>query len=100
MVVDAGRTSGQSRANNAQIPRKTSHHKGPASEAGQQELQPDEICKTSIPGSNPGGASKLLGSIPVTWVTDYSGDMGNTDGPNGLSIGSSRQVSSSKYPRS
>ena len=26
--------------------------------------------------------------------------MGNTFGPNGFSIGSSRQVSSSKYPRS
>jgi hypothetical protein len=25
----------------------------------QQLAEPDEICKTSIPGSNPGGASKL-----------------------------------------
>ena len=32
-------------------------------------------------------------SIPDTWVTDYSGDMGNTFGLNGFSIGSSRQVS-------
>lgn len=30
----------------------------------------------------------------------YSGDMGNTVGPNGFSIGSSRHVSSSKYPGS
>ena len=31
-------------------------------------------------------------SIPGTWVTVYSaGDMGNTVGPNGLSIGSKRQ---------
>ena len=35
-------------------------------------------------------------SIPGTWVTDYSGDIGNTFGLNGFSIGSSRQVSSSK----
>ena len=31
-------------------------------------------------------------SIPGTWVTDYSGDIGNSFGPKGLSIGSSRQV--------
>jgi hypothetical protein len=34
-------------------------------------------------------------SIPDTWVTDYSGDMGNTFEPKGLSIGSRRHVSSS-----
>ena len=51
-----------------------------------------EVCKTSIPGSNPGGASNFLGSIPETWVTDYSGDMGNSFGPKGLSIGSSLQL--------
>jgi hypothetical protein len=50
-----------------------------------------EACKTSIPGSNPGGASNLFGSIPVTWVTDYSGDMGNTFGPKGFAIGSRRR---------
>src|SRR5687768_16667367 len=53
-----------------------------------------------VSGSNPLAPTILRGSIPVTWVTDYSGDMGNTDGPNGFSIGSRRQVSSSKYPRS
>ena len=31
-------------------------------------------CKTSIPGSNPGGASIRLRSIPGTWVTVRSGD--------------------------
>jgi hypothetical protein len=35
-------------------------------------------------------------SIPDTRVTVHSGDIGNTFGPNGLSIGSSRHVSSSK----
>jgi hypothetical protein len=35
-------------------------------------------------------------SIPDTWVTVHSEDMGNTFGPNGLSIGSSRHDSSSK----
>src|SRR5687767_855464 len=39
------------------------------------------------------------GSILVTWVTDYSGDMGNTVGPNGFSIGSRGQVSSSNDPQ-
>jgi hypothetical protein len=35
-------------------------------------------------------------SFPETWVTPYSGEMGNRLGPKGLSIGSSLQVSSSK----
>src|SRR5688572_21005583 len=41
----------------------------------------------------------FAGSIPDTWVTPYSGDMGNSFEPNGLSIGSRRHVSSSKYPK-
>ena len=44
---------------NAQTPRKTSHHPGPEDKASQQHPHPDEICKTSMPGSNPGGASKI-----------------------------------------
>ena len=32
-------------------------------------------------------------SIPDTWVTDYSGDIGNTFGLNGFSMGSSLHVS-------
>jgi hypothetical protein len=36
------------------------------------------------------------GSIPETQVTLHSGDMGDSFGANGLSIGSSRHVSSSK----
>src|SRR5215472_1265483 len=37
-----------------------------------------------------------LGSIPDTWVTFYTEDMGNTLAPNGFCRGSSLQVSSSK----
>src|SRR5215475_14759698 len=40
------------------------------------------------------------GSVPETWVTDYSRDIRNTLGPKGLATGSSLHVSSSKYPRS
>ncbi len=40
------------------------------------------------------------GSVPDTWVTVYSGGMGNTFGPKGFSMGSSLQVWWSKYPRS
>jgi len=40
------------------------------------------------------------GSDPETWVTECTGYMGNTFGPNGLSIGSKTRVSRSKYPRS
>jgi hypothetical protein len=46
--------------------RNTDHHEGPAGEAGQQEREPYEICKTSIPGSNPGGASKIIRKILTT----------------------------------
>src|SRR5262245_36175056 len=38
--------------------------------------------------------------IPERWVTSHSGDMGDTFGPKGFSIGSRRHVSSSKYPKS
>jgi hypothetical protein len=48
----------------------------------------------------PHGDANLLRSIPETWVTPYSGDMGNSFGPKGLLIGSRRHVSSSKYPKS
>ena len=59
------------------------------------------VLKTTVPwkgtrGSNPSLSATSLRSIPETWVTDHSGDMGNTFGPNGFSIGSSRHVSSSK----
>jgi len=40
-----------------------------------------------------------MGSVPDTWVTFRTRDMGNTFGPKGLPIGSSLHVLSSKYPR-
>jgi hypothetical protein len=50
------------RVTNAQTPPKTEEHQRPESKTNQQEREPSEICKTSILGSNPGGASnpKLL----------------------------------------
>ena len=54
--------------------------------------------KSRIEGSNP--SVSAIDSIPDTWVIDHSRDMGNTFGARGSSIGSNRQVSSSKYPRS
>ena len=47
-------------------------------------------------GSNPAAPTTFSRFIPVTWVTVHSGDMGNTFAPKGLSIGSTRIVSSSK----
>jgi hypothetical protein len=44
-------------------PPKTGHHSGPKDKASQQDPQPCEICKTSISGSNPGGASNLSEEI-------------------------------------
>jgi hypothetical protein len=49
-----------------------------------------------VTGSIPVWSTNLRWSIPDTWVTVHSGDMGNTFGANGFSIGSSRHVSSSK----
>jgi len=42
---------------NAQTRPKTREHQRPESKTNQQDREPNEICKTSIPGSNPGGAS-------------------------------------------
>ena len=42
--------------------------------------------------SNPSLAKKQR-SKPDTWVTDYTGDIGNTFALNGFSMGSSLQVS-------
>ncbi len=39
-------------------------------------------------------------SVPETWVTDYSGDIGNTFILKGSSTGSTLFPPSSKYPRS
>ena len=50
-------TSEQSRSNNAQTPGNTRHHQGPEDEARHHDRRPCTVCKTSIPGSNPGGAS-------------------------------------------
>ena len=38
-----------------------------------------------IVGSNPTPSASPAGSIPDTWVTFYTGDIGNTFGPKGLS---------------
>ena len=57
-------------------------------------------CKP-IGGSNPSlSATFRTGSVPETWVTFHSEDIGNTFGPKEFARGSSLQVSSSKYPRS
>jgi hypothetical protein len=58
-VLNGCRTSEQLRSKNAQTPAKTGHHQGPEDEARHHDTQPCTVCKTSIPGSNPGGASKI-----------------------------------------
>jgi hypothetical protein len=54
------RTSVQLQSTSAQTPGKTEEHQSPESKTSQQDSESREICKTSIPGSNPGGASKTL----------------------------------------
>jgi hypothetical protein len=52
-----------------------------------------KLAKVGVEGSNPFARSNNFRSVPDTWVTFYTGDMGNTFGPNGLSSGSSLHVS-------
>ena len=66
--------------------------------AGSSARISKEFCVQSA--SVPDGDATPPRSIPETWVTPYSGDMGNSFGPKGLLIGSRRHVSSSKYPKS
>jgi hypothetical protein len=58
------------------------------------------IRNDGVGGSNPSCGTSLIGSIPETWVTDYSGHIGNTFGPKGFASDLSPQVSSSKFPKS
>jgi hypothetical protein len=44
----------------AQTPRKTGEQGRPENRANQQDRRPGPVCKTSTPGSNPGGASTFL----------------------------------------
>ena len=64
----AGRISVQLQSTNAQTPHKTREDQTPESKTNQQLRQPCGICKTSIPGSNPGGASKFLRRINALLV--------------------------------
>jgi hypothetical protein len=45
------------------------------------------------------GRPILKRSNPETWVTEYTGYIGNNLGPNGLSSGSCLRVLRSKYPK-
>jgi hypothetical protein len=67
----------------AQTPGKTRGQDGPESRTNQRESRSGPVCKTPIPGSNPGGASKFrvqirrnvlqqYNPVPRNWTTvDY-----------------------------
>ncbi len=55
-----------------------------------------QTTNLGVRGSNPFGRAILFTSILVTWVTVYTGDIGNSFRPKGLAIGSILHVSSSK----
>src|SRR5262245_9764093 len=57
--AETPRTSVQLQSTKAQTPHKSRGDQAPESKTNQQDRDPDEICKTSIPGSNPGGASSF-----------------------------------------
>ena len=67
-------------------------------------VKQNEIISNNV-GSNPIVHPIFSGSIPDTWVTLYTGDIGytfefTTFGPKGFSSGSNFLESSSKYPKS
>src|ERR1700716_1137120 len=53
------------------------------------------IRNDGVTGSNPVCGTSLYWSVPDTWVTVHTEDIGNTFGPKGFARGSSLQVSSS-----
>jgi hypothetical protein len=55
-LLQSANTARELRAINAQTAVKAEEHQRPESKTNQQDRQPVEICKTSIPGSNPTGA--------------------------------------------
>jgi hypothetical protein len=66
--------------------------------AGEQALERIQIAEKFE--NRPLGPTISNRSGPGTWVTQCTGHMGDTFGPNGLSSGSSTRVSKSKYPKS
>jgi hypothetical protein len=60
----------------------------------------DFIRDVGVGGSNPLTPTNNLRSIPITWVTVYSGDMGDTLAAKGFSALSILHVSWSKNPKS
>jgi hypothetical protein len=64
------------------------------------EVREKDITNLRVGRSNRSGRAIYLRSVPDTWVTFHSEDIGNTFGPKGFASGSSLHVSSSKYPRS
>jgi hypothetical protein len=61
--VKRERTAVQLQSTSPRILGKTEGYQRPESKTNQQDREPCKICKTSIPGSNPGGASKILKKI-------------------------------------
>ena len=59
------KTSVQLQSTNAQTASKTEEYQRPESKTIQQLAVPDEVCKTSTPGSNPGGASKFISNFVI-----------------------------------
>ena len=53
-----------------------------------------------VVGSNPIGSTKIHRPSPETWVTECTGYMGNTFGPNGFSSSSGARVSGAASPKS
>jgi len=79
---ERGRASVQLQSTNARTPPKTGEYQRPESKTSQQHTEPAEICKTSTPGSNPGGAStskfkrerhfRSRWGVPLLLIRDHS----------------------------
>ena len=81
------------RATNTQTPQKTREHQRPESKTNQQDREPCEICKTSTPGSNPGGASKIIRKVAL--LVDVRRNLLLAGVPNSHCEGPARRASTS-----
>ena len=73
------------------------HEPSRSTRAGVAQLVEQLIRNQQVTRSSRVAGSNIIRSIPERQVTLHSGDMGNSFGPKGLSIGSSRHVSSISF---
>ena len=83
----------------AQPPQRITLHAGRVLDVKSGKMLSDQtliIENGRVVSSGPSAEARIPWSNPETWVTECTGHMGNTFGPNGFSSGSKTLVSKSK----